>query len=323
VVRCTLDDAIAQGLYERICLMTGRNWTPEAEAEWRAGIYKVYGADADEELRCIPSLSSGAFLSRALIEARMDPDVPVFRWKAPPGFVDWPETLRKAEAIEWCRRDLLPVMSRLNERWRSCFGMDFARSGDLSVLHPMQIEPGMRRASAFILELADMPFETQREIVFWIARRLPRFFHGAFDATGNGAYLAEVARQRFGAALISEIKFTADWYIQNMPRLKAAFEDGTITLPRDDDIGLDYRSIRVQQGVPKVQRDETREGTNGWKRHGDAAVAGVLAWYASCQESGEARIDPLPIPSPDRAPFLSALGGGLRDSVDLTDFTRF
>lgn len=56
VHRITLDDAIADGLYRRICYVTGQEWTPEAEKAWRDGLYKnaTSKEDADEEYGCIP-----------------------------------------------------------------------------------------------------------------------------------------------------------------------------------------------------------------------------------------------------------------------------
>jgi phage FluMu gp28-like protein len=50
-----------------------------------------------------------------------------------------------------------------------------------------------------VIEMRNVPFETQRDILFFVGERLPRFGHAAFDATGNGAYLAEVAAQKWGA----------------------------------------------------------------------------------------------------------------------------
>ena len=50
----TLDDAIADGLYQRICLINGEVWTKEKEIEWRSQLYKDYGVGADEELGCKP-----------------------------------------------------------------------------------------------------------------------------------------------------------------------------------------------------------------------------------------------------------------------------
>lgn len=59
--RTTLDDALADGLYQRICLVQGKGWTPEAEAEWRQELIDDYGIAADEELFCRP-FAAGAGL---------------------------------------------------------------------------------------------------------------------------------------------------------------------------------------------------------------------------------------------------------------------
>lgn len=55
----TLDDALAEGLYPRICLVLGQLWSPEAEAEWRADLIRRYGDDSDEELFCRPRKPGG------------------------------------------------------------------------------------------------------------------------------------------------------------------------------------------------------------------------------------------------------------------------
>ena len=53
-IRIDFDQALQDGLYQRICLVTGREWSPEAEARWRQEIIDFYGDGADEELFCVP-----------------------------------------------------------------------------------------------------------------------------------------------------------------------------------------------------------------------------------------------------------------------------
>lgn len=48
----TFDDAIADGLYKRICLVNGEDWSQKKQDEWRAKIILEYGLGADEELFC-------------------------------------------------------------------------------------------------------------------------------------------------------------------------------------------------------------------------------------------------------------------------------
>ncbi len=287
VVRVTFDDALNYGLYQRVCMKTGKEWSPEEEAKWRAGIYKSYGAGADEELRCIPSQSTGSYLPRSLIVSRMKKDIPVIRWKSPPGFVDWDLELREAEIADFCEETLKPLLDKLDQSLRAGFAVDFGRKGDLSVFNPFQVRSDLSLVLPFLLELRDVPFESQKQIAVYLKERLPRFFHAAFDATGNGAYLAEACRQEFGPSFVTEVKLSQSWYMLNMPKLKAAFEDGTIELPLDDDVLGDYRGIAMVKGIAKVPDDARTMGADGFERHGDAAIAGALAIFASEQSSGE------------------------------------
>ena len=66
-----------------------REWSAAAEAAWRQDIIDFYGDGADEELFCIPSLSSGAWLPAPLIEARMTVDTPVLRLELPGDYMFW------------------------------------------------------------------------------------------------------------------------------------------------------------------------------------------------------------------------------------------
>ena len=55
--RITFREAMAQGLYKRICLKQGRRWTPEADKEFMEKMYRIYGDNPDEELDVIPRAS--------------------------------------------------------------------------------------------------------------------------------------------------------------------------------------------------------------------------------------------------------------------------
>ncbi|MEG6552374.1 hypothetical protein V6C53_19260, partial [Desulfocurvibacter africanus] len=232
--RTTLDDALEQGLYQRICEVKGQQWTPEAEAAWRAELIEQYGDGADEELFCIPRQGSGAYLTRNLIEGCMREDVPVLRWKAPAeDFVDWPLDRAWREVSDWCEGELDPFLNRLDSDRRSFFGEDFGRSGDLTVIWPLQELASLFLHTPFVLELRNAPFRTQEQILFHLADRLPRFSGGSLDARGNGQALADYARQRYGAERIQEVMLFEGWYREHMPKLKSQLEDKTLSLPRD------------------------------------------------------------------------------------------
>ena len=279
LLRCTFDDAIADGLYRYICLATHKAWSPEAEAEWRASMLASYGSRAQEELFCIPSQSTGSAIPGPLIEARMVDGSPVLRWECSDGFVHWAAHLREAEALAWCEENLLQVLKTLNPDEPHVFGSDFGRKGDLSVTWPFAIRKNMVRHTPFIVELRNVPFEQQRQILFYLCDRLPRFRAGKMDATGNGAFLGEVAMQRYGELRIEPVMLNEPWYRDNMPAFKAAFEDAMLDLPRDRDIMSDIRVLAYVRGIIRVPT-RTVDG-QGKQRHGDAAIAGALAYAAS------------------------------------------
>lgn len=278
--RVTFDEAVAEGLYERVCLRTGKPPTADDKARWIKGIRDRYGNNAEEELDVVPKNSAGSWLSRALIEARMF-DAPVLRWKPPvDNFVLWPEAMRTAEMRDWLDTHLLPLLLKLDPALASGFGEDFGRSGDLTVIAPFQIDPNLVRRFPFLLELANCPFDQQREALFYIGDRLPRFRSGKLDGRGNGQYLAEKAMQRWGTQRIECVMLSQGWYRDNTAPLKSAFEDGTILLPRSADVVDDLRAFQVVKGIPLIP-DKRTQGDDGQQRHGDSGVAILLAYAAS------------------------------------------
>ena len=229
VHRVTFQEAVADGLYRRVCLRLGKEWKQEEELAWIQSVYSFYGVGAQEELDCIPSNSSGAWLSRALIESRMSSDTPVLRWECKQGFELLPEHIRKAECQDWLQEHLAPRLEAL-----------------------------------------------------------PNFIGGAFDARGNGQFLAEFAMQRYGPSRIQQVMLTEGWYREHMPPVKAALEDGNLDkLPKDEDFLGDLRLVQVIKGVPRIPDTRTSEKSSSdgredvAKRHGDAAVALALAYFAS------------------------------------------
>ncbi|BDR08609.1 terminase family protein [Comamonas thiooxydans] len=281
VHRITFQEAVAEGLYKRVCMRLGKVWKAEDEAEWMAGVYAFYGDGASEELDCIPANSSGSWLTRALIESRMSKDTQVLRWECKPGFEVLPEHIRIADCRDWLQAQMAPILEALPQDVLSFDGEDFGRTGDLSVHVPLIQYPNLVRRPPFTVELRNVPFKQQEQVAFYLLDRLPRFSGGSFDARGNGQYLAEVAMQRYGVDRIHQVMLSETWYRENMPPLKAALEDGTLDgLPMDADTLADLRLVQVIRGVPRIP-DVRSTGTDKGKRHGDVAVAAALAWHAS------------------------------------------
>ncbi len=283
VHRITLDDACEQGLYKRICQVRGIAWSQHAEDQWKANLLRDTASreDALEEYYCVPKSGGGAYLSRALIEARMV-DAPVLRYEGSAEFNQMPDAVRIAEITTWCDAQLQPLLAELDPEQRHVIGEDFGRSGDLTVLAPARICQDLCLSFPFLVELRNVPFRQQEQVLYYIIDRLPRFQAGALDARGNGQYLAEQARYRYGATRIQEVMLSQSWYLEHMPPFKAAFEDGLIRLPRDADVLDDLRALQVVKGIPRLPEGKTGDGKN---RHGDAAIALAMAYFASRQDS--------------------------------------
>jgi phage FluMu gp28-like protein len=288
-VRFDLDEALLDGLYERICQVVPKEraagpWTPDREADWREGIIRLYRENVDEELYCIPSAGSGVFLPNALIEARMDPAAAVVRLAMPAAFGQRRPLERQAEIAAWIDQTLRPVLDdAIDPHLVHALGVDVGRHRDLTVIWVLSIARTMRRRTALVVELEKLPFEQQQQILGSIASSLPRQYAGFVDATGLGAQLAEWFRDRHGGL---EIKLSTEWYRTEMPPLKKAFEDDDLSIPRDQDIASDLRSFRVIRGVATLPALRAK-GQSGGLRHGDAGVALALA-YAATRTAREA-----------------------------------
>lgn len=126
-----------------------------------------------------------------------------------------------------------------------------------------------------------MPFAQQEQIMQHLLAKLPNLRGAALDARGNGQSLAEAMRDAFGAEVVEAVMLSENWYRTHTAPFKASLEDGTLDgLPRDEDILTDLRAFELVKGVPRIPDTRTK-GQDGKKRHGDAAIAFVLAHYAS------------------------------------------
>jgi phage FluMu gp28-like protein len=330
VHRITFDEAVAQGLYRRVCLRKGLAWSQAAQDVWVTEARAMYGDDAAEELDVIPSQGGGAYLSLALISQRM---VPAWSATAPAGpvlvrgkwkddFAYLPEDVRRFAIAGWCQEQLAPHLARLNKEERHAFGNDFARNRDQSVITLLAQDRELVERVRLVVELANCPFSSQQQILFFIIDVAPRFRGGAMDATGNGAALAEATAQRYGTQMVEQVKLNDGFYLAHMPKLKAGLQDGTLTdIPRDEALRDDLRALRLVQGVPKLPKADTQsaaaraaaaDGGDKARRHGDFAIALFLAHYAFTREAGE--IDFLPLPAKGEAwdeddDVFAALGG--------------
>lgn len=282
VHRISFAEAVADGLFRRVCLRRGVAWAQAAEAAWVAGVRKFYGDDAAEELDVIPAQGGGAFLPLALIEARMRPGVDIVRMRWPADFALVPEPTRAREVAQWCQEHLMPPLAALDPERVHGYGQDFARVGDLTVIVVLEEGRDTVKRVRLVVELARCPYKQQEQILNFVVDRLPRLRRGAHDANGNGGQIAEHAADRYGHARIEQVHLTERFYMEQMPKLKAHLEDATLdSLPLDDQCRDDLRAIKKINGVPKIPKAKTQTGDGPrLQRHGDFAVALFLADYA-------------------------------------------
>ena len=313
--------AVRNGLYRRVCAIRGIPYSREGEIEWERRIRAAYGsrvAAMRQELDCVPADAEGAALTRVEIERRMV-DCPVVRKAFPQDFRTLDETQMAAAVAQFCARRLAPVLSQLKGDRPHVFGLDFARSGDVTALTVFEIGLDLVRRAVLHVELMNAPFDAQREILFFIGDRLPRLAGAALDARGNGQYLAEKARQRWGD-VVREVMFSQAWYAAEMPPYIEAFRDGTVMIPRDADVLRDHQALQLVSGIYRVPEGWRYKGADGHMRHGDAAISCALAFFASRQEElgGDYHLIPHPnrIAAEDDWPGAdSARIGGWRGAV--------
>lgn len=318
--------AVREGLYRRICLVTKKPWSPVAERAFVAdvrGKYRTVEA-ADEELECIPMRGSGVYFSRMLLE-KCAADGQVLRFAQKAEFVLDPDRL--AITQRWIDDVLAPAVRALPADRRTVLGQDFARDGDLSPIVIGQDAGGGRRwRYPLRIELRKIPFDCQKLIVRWLLLNLPLLHHAKFDARGNGQSHAEAALQLLGAQRVECVQLTGAWYDTWFPRYHQAYEDGDITAFGDEDWIADHRAVVLVKGSPRMS-DARTKGSDGGDRHGDTAVAGVLAWAAAREEAqpaaGESVAPDLASLRPDSMTRRSAAMFGKRAELAGTPVGRF
>ena len=237
----TLSEAIGQGLYKRICQVTGQVWTPEAETAWEAEIRAEYGAAASEELDCIPSAGGGAWLAWHLIRAAEHADA-----GNPARFGDG----------------------------ATYVGVDIARRNDLWVAFVLEVVGDVLWVREMIVRQG-ISFSEQHGIIEDLDRRY-RPVRFAIDQTGMGEEFVETEKERRGELRVEGVLLTSPRRLDVATALREAAEDRRLRIPAGDDaLRKDLHSIKTEQGPtggPRLIADS--KGTDG---HADRFWALALA----------------------------------------------
>lgn len=284
--RVTILDALGEGLYQRICERLGQPWSVDLEAEWLRQLEAEYGDGVREELYCEPARIGASYLGRSLIESCMV-DAPVLRIQRDESWIEIPQWERSKDLHEWCETFLDPILANLPKSQPHCLGWDFGRYADRSVLAHCTLQQNLVRKVPFLIEMQGLPHNDQWTLLSYVGDRLPCFFRACLDAGGNGSWIAEQALIAWGPEIVDQVDITLRWYAENMPAFREAHERSIIQYPRDLDVRNDLALIRRIDGVPKLPKVRTESATSSTKRHGDAAIALVMAYAASREAEAE------------------------------------
>lgn len=286
VATVTFDDAVANGLFERVCMMKGTTPTVADKETWYAKIRNGYGvrkASMREELDAIPRDGNGVCLPGVWVDQAMVlPETAVLRLALDDDFSHKSTEERKSWGADWIVRYLEPALKKLDPRVRHVFSQDYARHRDFSVWGAIALTLGMRRQCPLVLEMHKVPYAQQRQIIWHAISKLPNRCGGAMDATGSGQALAEETADKFGRHHVHQVTLNRGWYGTWMPKLIQGFEDGMVDLPKDANMAQDLRAIEEVEGVPmvsKLRRQDIKDPE--LQRHGDSAVMLALGWFAT------------------------------------------
>lgn len=247
IVRVTLDDAIADGLYRRICLVRGIAWTAEGETAWRQEIIDFYGDAADEELFCIPVQTGTSWIALPDIVAAEHDDAG--------------DPAKTGRGAIYIGNDI----ARRSDRW---VATALERVGDVLWLREESILRNARFA------------EHDAELDRMEADYRPVRF--AMDQTGMGEKPVEDAKTRYGELRVEGVQMTSDRRLLIATVAKRAFQDGKIRIPRDPSLRHDLQKIKMiaaATGAPRLVagRDKTGHADRAWALFLAIAAADVPA----------------------------------------------
>ncbi len=211
----TFNDAIADGLYERVRLsaeIKGRQIG--SKADWISDIRDTYGDDAAEELDCIPAAGSGSWLD--------------------------PVKLSTCEHDDAGKPELytggLVYMGR-----------DVARRRDLSVIHAFELVGDVLwMRDRWVARAATFREQDDAFDAIWKQRRIASAW---IDQTGMGEKVVEDLQLKYGETRIVGQLLTGPNRLDLATAFKDRVENCAIRIPKIVELRTDYRAIKKEGGV--------------------------------------------------------------------------
>lgn len=285
VYRVTFDDAVANGLYERVCLMRGWTASEDGKRNWYNRIRRAYGprkAQMAEELDAIPRDGNDICIPMIWVERSMKAERPILRVACDEEFNGWEPDEREAWMDDWIDRNLSPVLLDLDREPDYVAGMDYARHRHFSVIIPLAILQNLRRRAPFVMEMQNCPKAQQQQVLWTICRALPHFRGVAIDATGPGQGIAEDTADELGKKMVHQLILNRPWYAKWMTAMIDQFGADFYDLPADLSLSNDFRAVMLVDGVPQIPKKERKDFKDpDLARHGDGAIALCAAEYAA------------------------------------------
>lgn len=214
-ITITFDDAIRDGLYERVAMVAGVKGRPIADkAAWISDIRDTYGEDADEELDCIPKAGAGAWLDAAMMAA--------------------------CEHKEAGRPELY-------SGGLFFMGRDVARRRDLAVIHGYELVGDVLwMRDRWTGQKATFQAQDDAAAAMIRERRMVRYF---IDQTGMGEKVVEDEQKKYGSTRCEGILLTGPNRLDLAIALKDRIDRCAIRIPPLPEIRTDFRAIKKKGGV--------------------------------------------------------------------------
>ncbi len=299
-----IHQALAEGLYQRICNTSGEAWSEEAEREWLEWLRDYYGKHRfKQECECIPERGGSSFIPRALVSRcqtlgerectilevkggthpRMWIDGDLVEESMSSWEVDDDEDVDEADpdarAVElkrWLDTHLSAVLESINADNLPVFsGLDYGRTINLSSWAFAVRRRDRRRRVRLWVELENLGWPEQDMIGDYIWDRIS-LEAGCADGNGNGSNSAERANRR-SRGRVQIVKITAKWHGPQFEKLEKRFQQLAFQLPHHfaplaDDLVSVFRGANNKFQAPqRTTRDDRKQ-----KRHADAAYALAL-----------------------------------------------
>lgn len=209
-----------------------------------------------QEYMCVPADDEGAFLSYDLIASC---------------------EYRAGEAWEMDAQGFLEDGRRTGPLY---MGVDVARTRHLTVFWILEAV-GSTRFTRKVITLQDTAFRAQEGVLYELLD-LPNMQRCCIDATGLGMQMAERASEKYGWK-VEPVRFSEQVKEALAYPVRAALEDKSVRIPRDDQVRADLRRVRKTVTAAGNIRFMAEAGDDG---HADRFWALALALHAAGGPAG-------------------------------------